>query len=60
MRHAEVVFEWDLWEKRDEEELLAMAQNLGIDEVSEMSKGILIESIRRVDPDLLYSGLGPN
>ena len=57
MRHVVAVFEWDLWGKREEDELQEMARSLGIDEASKMSKGILIDSIRRVDPDLLYSGL---
>jgi predicted aldo/keto reductase-like oxidoreductase len=59
MRHVEAVFEWDLWGKRDEDELREMAHSLGIDEASDMSKAILIDSIRHLDPDLLYRDLGP-
>jgi hypothetical protein len=59
MQHVEAVFDWDLWGKRDEDKLREMASSLGIDEAGDMSKAILIESIRRLDPDLLYKGLGP-
>jgi predicted aldo/keto reductase-like oxidoreductase len=60
MRHVVAVFEWDLWQQRNEPELQDMAHELGIDGASEMSKAILIENIRQVDADLLYSGLGPD
>jgi hypothetical protein len=59
MRHAVAIYEWDLWQKREETDLQEMADSLGIAGVSEMSKGMLIESIRRLDADLLYHGLGP-
>jgi predicted aldo/keto reductase-like oxidoreductase len=57
MKHVAALFEWDLWGQRNETDLKMMAQSLGLDVPEDAKKAILIDRIRRADPEILYDGL---